>query len=108
MPTSNVKYSALVSAVAATAQGTQFQCPNQREHTFTVISTAVTSGATIVLQMVDFGNNTCTLQTISSTANASNAYTFAGCFQAVNAKVSAYTDGVHTVNYAGSIGLYSQ
>jgi len=104
MPTSNGKFTTLLSAVTATGAGTAINVPNEKIHTFSIIASSVTSGGTMVLQATDFAGNVCTLQSVTVSANGNTIYTFAGFFAAVNANLSARTDGTFTVNYAGSDG----
>lgn len=103
MPTSNGKFATLLSAVTATGAGTAIQTPNERVHTFSIISTGTVS-ATIQLQATDFAGNVCTLQTVALSAVGNQIFTFAGFFAAVNANVSVFATGTYTVNYAGSDG----
>jgi hypothetical protein len=96
-----IQFNKMLDGASSTATGTAFDFTECGQTTFTVTSTGVTTGATVLIEGSDCEGNFSTATTIAVTAAGSKSATVVGYYHQYRAKVSSYTDGTHKVNGSG-------
>jgi hypothetical protein len=91
----------MLDASASTATGNGFDFSEAGQTTFTVKSTGVTSGATVLIEGSDFEGNWSTASTIAVTTTGNKSATVVGYYHQYRARISSYTDGTHSVCGSG-------
>jgi hypothetical protein len=103
----DVKEHTLLEGVSATGAGTKLKANRQKGWNFIFLGTAVTSGATIDIQVEYMPNNWVTIHTETITANGTTiVQSEHGHFPAIRANVTALTDGIYWVFEQGSTTGY--